>query len=144
MRHRGADLLREARTGLGLSYKILRFAVVGGLSSLLYVLLVAFYVEIFGSGERWAAVLAYLTMLPINFIAHRCFTFRTVGHVWVELPRFALLHLCNIAVSLGGMIGAVEGFGLSYWFGAFAAAILVPMSTFLVMNFWVFVVQGRT
>ena len=134
-----SQALSAAGKGKGLTPKLARFVLVGAASSALYVALVWVYVEGAGTGPRTASVLAYLTTLPINFIAHRRFTFQVEGRVVVEAARFLVLHGCNMAVSLLGMIGMVEGLGQSYWLGAFAAAVLVPLTTFLVMNFWVFV-----
>jgi len=119
-------------------FRFARFALVGGVSSLVYVGLVMLFIAVFHLDSNLSAALGYAMSVPINYIAHRKFSFRSAQKKKQELPRFVLVHLCNMAVSVGGMFGAVSGLGLPSWVGAGSAAVLVPVSTFLALHLWVF------
>jgi len=119
-------------------FRFARFAVVGGVSSLVYVGLVMLFIAGFHLNSNLSAALGYALSVPVNYIAHRKFSFRSAQKKKQEVPRFVLVHLCNMAISVGGMFGAVNGLGLPSWMGAASAAVLVPLSTFLALHLWVF------
>lgn len=119
--------------------RFLRFVIVGGLSSLLYVVFVIFFVEVASLSDLTSVIVAYLCATPLNYIMHRKVTFRSRGQVRRELPRFLFIHTCNIGLSLGGMQAATTLLGFPYWVGAFSAAVIIPISSFILMQIWVFV-----
>lgn len=119
-------------------FRFARFAIVGALSSLFYIALVLFLIEKLQIDSSLSAAIGYLVSVPVNYLAHRKFSFRSEEKKKRELPRFVLVHLCNMAISVGGMFGAVNGLGLPSWVGAGSAAVLVPVSTFLALHLWVF------
>ena len=118
--------------------RLFRFAIVGGLSSVFYVLLVLGFVAFLGLGNVTSTAVSYVISLLINYILQRVFSFRSTQKIVLELPKFLLLHICNMMVSIAGMYGFVNIWDLPYWIGALFAVFLVPISTFLVMHFWVF------
>lgn len=134
--------LKELSLGMSLSKRLFRFAGVGALSSLVYVLAVALYVELLGIEPGWASALAYVTAIPVSFFGHRKVTFRSDASLLPELLRFLLIHATNIAISVGGMAWAVNWLGASYWVGSLIAVVLVPLSTFIIMDLWVFSRRG--
>ena len=119
--------------------RLFRYGVVGVFTSLLYVIFVMICVNIIGLTNEISSAISYVATIPINYSAHRRLTFRSYNRIISELPRYLLLHGCNIAVTISGMFSATELFGYPYWVGAFTAVILVPISSFLVMNFWIFI-----
>lgn len=122
-----------------LTGRFIRFVIVGGLSSLLYVLIVIFMVEVAALSDSVAVVVAYLCATPLNYVLHRKVTFRSQGQVRKEIPRFLFIHGCNILLSLGGMEAATAYLGFPYWVGALSAAVIIPISSFILMQIWVFV-----
>lgn len=120
-----------------LLWKLVRFGVVGGTSTLLYAALTWLCVEKAGLRPTWAAGLAYLVLIPPNFIAHRYFTFDSQGNVRRESGRFAMVHILNLSLSVGGM-ALVEVMGVDYRFGIAFSAVMVPVIVFALMNLWVF------
>lgn len=122
----------------GIALKLLRFALVGGTSTLCFAGLAWFLVEKCGVGPKMATVLAYVALLIPNFAAHRWFTFASKNDPRTEWLRFALLHALNIALSVGGMAAVVDLIGLDYRWGIALSSVLVPLIVFLILNFWVF------
>jgi len=101
-------------------------------------LAVGFYVEIADFSPKWSSVFGYITVLPVNFIGHRKLTFHSVNNTLPEVFRFLGVHTVNAAISVAGMYAVVDWLGYSYWFGSLTAVVLVPISTFLMMDRWVF------
>ncbi len=125
---------REARQ---LAAKLVRFGAVGGTSTVLFSVLTWLLVSKSGMHPVLATVVAYLLLLPPNFVAHKYFTFASKGAVSTESGKFLLVHGLNIGLSAGGMT-AVSQASLDYRWGILFSAIAVPIIVFIVMNFWVF------
>ena len=131
-------VLTELCGGDTLPSRLVRFAGIGGVSSLVYVVVVALFVEFLSLEPVSASILGYVISIPVGFLGHRRVTFRSDGHFSAELTRFIFLHCVNIAVSVTGMYGVVDWYGASYWFGSLFAVVFVPISSFIIMNQWVF------
>jgi putative flippase GtrA len=120
-----------------LLFKVIRFALVGGASTLLFAALTWFAVEKTELRPTWAACFAYITLIPLNFVAHRYFTFNSRGDVRYESGRFALIHALNLSLTVAAM-AAIEGLRLDYRIGIAFSAVFVPFIVFALMNRWVF------
>lgn len=118
--------------------KLFRFAGVGAITGLIYVIAVAVLVGFLGIDAKWASITGYLIALPISFLAHKRITFRSRNQPLAEALRFCILHGANILVSFVGMFLVVDWLGYSYWLGSVLVVASVPISTFVVMNLWVF------
>ena len=81
----------------------LETAIVGGLSSVFYVMLVLGFVAFLGLGNVTSAAASYVNSLPINYILQRVFSSRTTQKIGLELPKFLLLRICNMMVIIAGM-----------------------------------------
>ncbi|NMI20701.1 GtrA family protein [Xanthomonas hortorum pv. pelargonii] len=121
-----------------LAARFLRFCIVGGASTVAFSALTWLAVSKLGMQPTMATALCYLVLVPINFVAHRSFTFVSSGHLSSEGLRFILLHSFNLALSIIGMGVAVNSLHLHYAWGIAFSAVVVPVVVFLVMNFWVF------
>jgi putative flippase GtrA len=124
-----------------LAAKLARFTLVGLTSAGIYTAVTILCVWFFGLDPKFGSTAGYLASLPFNFAAHRQYTFVASGVVWHELSRFFAVHLANIAVSIGAVSVAVDILGLDYKLGMVAVLVLIPLVTFVLMNFWVFRLQ---
>jgi putative flippase GtrA len=128
---------------LGLLAKGLRFGLIGGISGAVFALATVILISFAGLEDKSASVLAYIASMPVNFIGQRYFTFRSQGRLVTDGFRFCMLHLANMAVTAGAMGAAVSALGLHYGFGIVGAILLVPLSSFSLMNLWVFATKPR-
>lgn len=121
-----------------LAAKVTRFGFVGVASGTIY----AFATWLLVTGADVAPVLAsiagYCASVPMSFLGHRRFSFRSNGHWTAEAMRFAVSQAVNIAVTAGSMAAAMRLAAGAWWWGMVAAVILVPLANFAVMNLWVF------
>lgn len=122
--------------------KALRFAVVGVLSGAIYCLVTALLVARAGAAPIPASIAGYCASVPMSFLGHRRFSFRSNGRWTSEALRFVLTQALNISVTALSMYGATALLGESYQWGMVAAVVLVPIANFAFMNLWVFRDQG--
>lgn len=118
--------------------KATRFAGVGVMSGVIYAAVTAALVTGLGAAPTPASVAGYLAAVPLNFVGHRSFSFRSRGRWSLDALRFVAAQALNIAVTAGSMHAATVWFGSAYWWGMVAAVILVPIANFAFMNLWVF------
>jgi len=126
-----------------LTAKFMRFGLVALFSAAVYSITVAVVISLVRLDGKLANIIGYVAALPLNFIGHRHFTFSSTGIVSREAIRFCLLHVVNIGVSTVGFGVLVDGVKLPFWFGILGVLVLVPISTFIVMDVWVFAEQRR-
>lgn len=125
-----------------LAGKFVRFGPIGLLSAAVYSIAVAALVSLLKLDGKFANVIGYLVALPLNFVGHRHFTFGSTSTVSREAIRFCFMHVVNIGVSTVGFGILVDGMKLPFWVGILSALVLVPISTFIIMDVWVFAEQG--
>jgi putative flippase GtrA len=119
-----------------IALRIARFALVGGLSSLLYLLFAWWLIDL--SSPVAGTVVAYLLVVPINFLLQKYFTFRSAAAARAELPRFLFIHGMNTSLSAGIMAVVATWWGLAPIWGMLATVVIVPIIVYLALDAWVF------
>ncbi|MEP7097223.1 MAG: GtrA family protein [Dokdonella sp.] len=135
-------VVSEGEPVRSLTSKLVRFPIVGALSSAVYAASTWFYIARLGLGSSAATFAGYATAIPFSFFAHRSFTFGSRGAVGVEIKRFALVHAAGMLVAWLSM-RASQVLGLHYAVGIVTAVLLVPLVSFVVLNRWVFRTNAR-
>jgi putative flippase GtrA len=118
--------------------KLIRFGVIGVCSGAIYALVMIVLVSGLGAAPVPASIAGYCASVPLNFVGHRRFSFRSNGHWTGEAVRFVLAQAVNIAVIAASTHLVVNVWHLSYGWGMLGAVIVVPIANFLFMNLWVF------
>jgi putative flippase GtrA len=122
--------------------RLIRFGCVGVSSGLVYGAVTALLVSGFHAAPTPASIAGYCVSVPVSFLGHRGFSFRSHGRWTSEALRFVVTQALNLAVTVLAMRGAVAMLHVSYLWGIAATVVLVPIANFLLMNFWVFA-RGR-
>jgi putative flippase GtrA len=119
-------------------FKVLRFALVGVLSSGIFSVVTVLMAGLGGLDPTFSSVIAYLVAVPLNFIGNRTFSFLSRNGVVGDLSRFAAMHVANILLVTVAMETAVNVLHFNYTVGILAGVVLVPAVSFVAMNWWVF------
>ncbi|MCC5993132.1 MAG: GtrA family protein [Rhodobacteraceae bacterium] len=122
--------------------RLIRFVFVGAATGLLFAGLVALMVDGLGLRESHAAGLAYIALLPPNFLAHKHSVFRSRQPAWPEVLRYLGMHAVALLSSMGVMAALTGPLGLSHWLGSVAVICVVPLINLALMELWVF--PGKT
>jgi putative flippase GtrA len=123
--------------------KAIRFALVGGLNGCVFAGVTALLVSGLGAAPIPASIAGYCVSVPMGFVGHRQFSFRSSGHWLAEGSRFVAVQLANIAATAGSMYLAVDRLGVAYYWGMVAAIVVVPLLNFALANLWVFAGQAK-
>jgi putative flippase GtrA len=122
--------------------RVLRFAVLGGASTALYVGIVWLGTAVLHIPPLLMNVIGYLAVLPINFILHRNFTFIARSPVGGQVQRFLIVHGFNLMTSSLVYVVA-DLFGAPTLLAIMGVCIVVPACQFLALDLWVFRRENR-
>lgn len=122
--------------------KLLRFSAVGTLSGVVFLLATIVLTSWLVIDAKISSVIGYVVSMPVNFIGNRRYSFRSRASLVGDLLRFSILHVANMTVTAAAMATVTDWLEMSFIFGAIAAILLVPITTFVAMNFWVFRYQA--
>lgn len=111
-----------------------RFVIVGGLVGLVWLLLTA-TLSALGLRAAIASALAFLCCMPLAYLGHRRFTFRSDGNLRSELPRFLVNSALGLVVAWGLPSAIGDDVVTSMW----AVPVGMMVVSFLVARSWVFV-----
>lgn len=118
--------------------RLIRFGCVGVSSGLVYGTVTALLVSGLHAQPVPASIAGYCVSVPVSFLGHRGFSFRSQGRWTAEALRFVVTQALNLAVTVLAMRGATAALHVSYLWGIAATVVLVPAANFLLMHFWVF------
>lgn len=122
--------------------KAIRFCAIGVLSGAVYAAVTAALVSGLGAAPIPASIAGYCAAIPVNFLGHRQFSFRSYGRWSTDAVRYVLAHGLNMLVTAGSMYATTAWLKQAYYWGMAAAVILVPIANFAFMNLWVFRYQA--
>ena len=129
------------RTGIraspAASGEILRFAIVGGASTLLYVALTVVLTRATIPLAK-ASLISYVVCGVISFLCHRAFTFASHGFWAVEAARFAALNFAGVIASSAAPIVFTDRFGLPSIYAIAVTCAVAPAVNYLAMRAFVF------
>ena len=121
-----------------LSARLLRFALVGGATSVAFALAVAALVDAAAVSPAIAAALAYLGLLPVNYVGHRRATWRSQAPRRPEVIRFLCVHGLTMATCTVVMAAVTGPMGQPHWAGSLVIVVFAPVMNFALFDRWVF------
>jgi len=123
-----------------LSWKIVRYGVVGVLSNLsiyLLYLLITFY----DTAPKIALSFVYVIGVLQSFFLNKKWTFRHNGHVSETLIRYLIIYGFGYCINLGALIIYVDRFGYPHQWVQGIMIPVVAIFLFVLQKIWVFHVQ---
>ena len=123
--------------------RVLRYGAVGIAISTLYSFLVVLIVEqLRMASPTLASGLAFATILPLAYAAHRHVTFSDAIHDRLASLRFGGTTTASFLIATGGMYLATDVFARSYLLGIALNWVVIPSMNFLIYLVWVFRVES--
>lgn len=119
----------------GLIGQVLRFGLIGGLATLVHLLVAWWVLRMWAEGSPFLVnFIAFVVAFQVSFWGHSLFTFRQKGSAW----RFLLVTLGGFAIN-SSLLWVFLALGVSSPFLAICLSVLlVPLFVFLASRFWVF------
>ncbi|MER9693849.1 GtrA family protein [Mesorhizobium sp. M0179] len=121
--------------------RILRFAAIGGVSTLIYAVLTLALSALHGFGRpaAIASVAGYGAGAVFSYCGHRFVTFMSDGSIGFEIVRFACATAIGFLLSVGLAMILTDVAGLPPLVPVAIASILVPVLNFIILRKFVFV-----
>lgn len=125
--------------------RILRFAAIGGMSTLIYAVLTLALSDRhgFGTPVTIASIAGYGAGAVFSYCGHRFVTFMSHGAVGFEIPRFAIATAVGFLLSLALAAILTDAAGLSPSVPVALSSVLVPALNFVILRRFVFVAASR-
>jgi putative flippase GtrA len=119
--------------------QLLRFGVVGGCATVLYVILAFSFARTFAQWPSAASAFgAYLVAGLFSYLAHKLFTFASDGSHGREAPRFMLVSAAGFGIAALLPFVLHDVMGLSLAIPVLLTAVLVPVMNFVALRWFVF------
>jgi putative flippase GtrA len=117
----------------------LRYAAAGIAVSAGYTVTVILLVDGLGWMEpALASALSFVIWTPVSYVVHRDFSFLYAGSQVSAVLRFLLAFIGRLAASAFTVHLATAVFGQRYIMGVLANWVVLPLVSYLILNFWVF------
>lgn len=117
--------------------RVLRFAVLGAVSTAMYAGIVWLGTSLLHVPPLLMNVIGYLAVLPVNFVLHRNWTFIARSAAAGQILRFVIVHGFNIMTSSLVYVIA-DLFNASTAVAIIGVCFVVPACQFLALDQWVF------
>lgn len=126
-----------------LRVQFFRYLLVGGLTAVVHLSLLAFLLSIKIIDYRISVSVAYITGAAFNFFASRRFTFRSQGgFVFGEMSRYIVLLTVNYVLTILTVYISVDFLNLSPILGGALAIVITIIVGFTTSRLWVFGLKG--
>jgi len=123
---------------VGITSRWFRHLVAGGIGTLGYMFLVAFFVEILSIYPVYATVIAFSISVLYSYIINRKWVHNATSDHGYTLPRYVVVTVNALILNAGIMYLVVEIFDWWYVMGVVCATAVVPPTNFLLNYFWAF------
>ncbi len=117
--------------------QLIRFIGVGGLATFTHVAVASLAFQFFAMAEMWANFIGFCAAVLVSYSGHSRFTFASVDAHKGQFGRFLFVALTGLAAS-STIVWLVNAGGGGFYLAMALVAVLVPMTTFMAMKFWVF------
>ena len=115
-----------------------RYLIVGGLSTLTHVAVLAMLIEWFGVAVVPATVVAFSASRVVSFALNYLFAFRADTVVVTSFLRFTSVALLGLLLNVAIMEFFVNRLGLHYGYAMLIAIGVVTLNNFSLHYFWTF------
>jgi putative flippase GtrA len=122
--------------------QLLRFGGVGGLATLVHVVVAMLMRSMFELSPLQANFAGFSSAILLSYVGHARCTFGVEVTHGFQFLRFLSVGLIALATSTGTVWLLDIGLGLDFGIAMVAVAVMVPAATYLAMRFWVFRTTG--
>jgi len=115
-----------------------KYLVVGGLGTVTHLSLLYIAVETFSLPPLLGSCVAFVWVVIQSYFLNRNWTFQSDKEHTSALPRYLVVSGIGFATNLTIMFVMLNILGLWYMLAQASAAVVVPLSNFLLNKYWTF------
>lgn len=128
---------REA-AGIATMRSIFVFCIMGGLTTVVHVIVGLIAYHSFGLSPFNANLVAFTAGFFVSYFGHRSYTFRSSGLISRSMPRFFTIALTSLFLNQAIVYIVVNMIGKPYWVALCGMVAVVPTFTYIMGRFWAF------
>jgi putative flippase GtrA len=119
-------------------HQLTPFALVGIISTAVYVILITTLVSYFGQNPLFANIIAYIVTFQVSYIGHKYFTFASLtnSNKQLRLPHFLVISIAGGLLNEGLYYLMIHYTPFHYLFSLIVVIGLVAIFTFLTAKYW--------
>ena len=118
--------------------QLIRFGGIGGMATLVHVVVAMVMHESFGTSPLNANFAGFASALLLSYVGHAHLTFGTSINEGSQFIRFVFVGLIALGSSSSLVWILNSTLGVNFGFAMVAVAVLVPVLSFFALRFWVF------
>jgi putative flippase GtrA len=122
-------------------WRLVRFLLIGGIATAVYVSAALMAVEWAGRSPMVSSTVGFCASFAVSYLGHFHFTFAVPGRYRDYVVRFAVSSLASFLISTLAMWLSTKLLELDYRIALIAVAIIIPVCSYLINRFWVFLDQ---
>ena len=140
MRFPLAHFLRATifRSNVPVAVLAARHLVAGGTGTVLYILLVATLIEVAGVRPVPAALSSFVCLVVYSYLVSRSWVFQSNGAHQRVAPRFIVVTLVSLLLSVGIMYLVFDIAHIWYGWALLLSTLIIPATNFTLNYTWVF------
>lgn len=119
-----------------------KFALIGGIATILHASTVIVLVEIFSFDAALAAIPAFILALSISYLANHSWTFKKRGGHCGYFPKFVLAAIGGLSINWIIMCVIVNLVGWNYLIALGIVIVVLPLLSFTLNYKWIFISGG--
>lgn len=120
--------------------RMARFALIGGLVALSYLLLYLGFLAL-DLPRGLANALAFASAICLQYVGQAGFTFRKRLLNNAQMARFGVMVTLGFVTSAVITVWLAPGLGLPDWAAAATVTVVLPVQNYIIMSAWVFATQ---
>ena len=125
------------------SFKLLRFALVGAMTAVIFATMIYVF-EQAGLSNIPSTVLSYGFAITFQYFGHSIFTFRSPVKDYTQMSRFLTVNFIGLIVSVVCIDHISPLFGVPRTATALVLVFLLAMSNYLAFRLWAFSLNMRS
>jgi len=130
--------LISRKPSAGMINRLMRHLFVGGIGSILYMAIVAVFVEVFYFHPVLSVTISLVLVALYTYVINRIWVYESTLVHAKSIPRFVVVAVLALSLNTGVMYLIVEILKLWYFWGLLCTVLIVPPTNFLLNYFWAF------
>ena len=116
----------------------IRHVFAGGIGTLLYVLCVIIFTDIFHLHPVISVSISFLLLIIYTYLVNNYWVYESTKNHRYKIPRFLSVVIMAYTLNVSIMYIAYDTLHLHYYYGLIITAIIVPPTNFLLNYYWAF------
>ncbi|KAF6567409.1 GtrA family protein [Paenibacillus sp. EKM202P] len=119
-------------------FQFIKYGFVGGIGTMLHLVLIMFLVEVFHFEPLTATIIGYALIITLTYYINLRWTFGVVNNTRIYFLRYCITSLLGLLINLILMYFIVYIFHIVYLVGQLLSVIVVPIFNFILNKRWTF------